>query len=223
MVEQLSGGHAIWLEPTHLHFHHGDNVEVKVLWGIAMKKDSMDNSTNWRGEVIDPNGLKIPAKITSGTEYSHHVLTFNGGPEGIYTVQVEGDLRGQQEDMGASAEHKNGCYYWARMLVPLGHHVHGSGKSLKRGIEIVPEHYSEYHPGDTIELTVLKEGKPLAGVQVLATYHIYDGDNFPYTLTADSQGKIRFSFAAKGHWMFQLHSNMDGKNHIATLVVPGVR
>ncbi|WP_347490816.1 DUF4198 domain-containing protein [Desulfoscipio sp. XC116] len=208
MAEQSAIRQAIWLEPAHLHFHHGDNIEVKVLWGRAMHKDGVGDSSGWKGYAVDPDGVEIPVQIRLAPDGQHNVLLFNSGYEGMYTVQVESDAAAGQ---------------WARVLVPVGHHIHGHGKALNRGLEIVPGTYGEFHPGDAVDLTVLYNGAPLAGARVQATYHLYEDDGFAHILKADEQGKVQFTFDARGHWLFQVDSNADNRDLTVTLVIPGVR
>lgn len=208
-VEQAVNGYAFWLEPAHLHFHHGDSARIKVLWGYAMKRDKLEQPVEWTGLVIDPEGRQSEASIAMDKDGFNYEMVFQGGPEGIYTAQVE---------------HRAGVFYhWARVLVPFGHHVHGRGAALNRGLEIVPGNYAEFHPGDRAGFQVLFNGKPLAGARVLATYHIYDGEGFPHEIYAGPEGEFQFAFDARGHWMFQVHTAGGGEEHIATLVVPGVR
>jgi uncharacterized GH25 family protein len=208
MTEQATVRQAVWLEPTHLHFHHGDNVEVKVLWGSAMQRAGAGDSAHWKGYVVGPDGARIPAQINPTPDGSHHVLAFSCGHEGVYTVQVENETAGGQ---------------WARVLVPVGHHVHGHGAAINQGLEIVQSSCGEFHPGDSVDLTVLYNGVPLAGAGLQATYHLYEGTGFAHHLTADGQGKLRFTFDAMGHWLFQVDSTADNRNITATLVIPGVR
>lgn len=206
----MADGRAIWLEPTHLHFHHGDKVELKVFRGYAMQKAKIDGSEHLRGVAVNPEGDEIPVQISRGEDGTHNILVFSGGSEGIYTVQVEN-------------EPERGKRYYARVLVPIGHHVHGVGMAMSRGLEIVPETYGTFHPGEAVNLTVLHRGKPADGAQVWATYHLNEESGFLHTLQADEKGKVRFVFDAKGHWLFQAQVNDNGTGHIATLVVPGVR
>ncbi len=208
MTEKSTVRQAIWLEPTHLHFHHGDNIEVKVLWGRAMQNEGAGDSTSWKGYVVDPSGARIQAQITSALDGLYYLLVFNCGHEGLYTAQVESGIPSGQ---------------WARVLVPVGHHVHGHGAAINRGLEIVPDTYGEFNPGDTIVLTVLNNGIPLAGARVQATYHLYEGTGFAHSLIADEHGKVQFIFDSMGHWLFQVDSTIDNRDITATLVIPGVR
>jgi uncharacterized GH25 family protein len=232
-AEQLSGGYAIWLEPVQLHFHHGDQVKVKVLWGLGMKSDDLSDCGQWKGTVVDPAGAQVPAQIVRNENGPGNLLVFNSGPEGIYTVQVEndaglfyraGDGSWSKVENNRSNE-RDGLRFkqWARLLVPVGHHVHGKGLPLNRGLEIIPEEFGDFHPGDFIGLSVLYEGQPLTGARVRATYHLYEGIGFPHTFTTNEYGQFEFKFDARGHWMFQADSRAGDMEHIATLVIPGVR
>ncbi|MCG8400128.1 MAG: DUF4198 domain-containing protein [Firmicutes bacterium] len=208
-VEQAGNGYALWLEPAHLHFHHGDSARIKVLWGYAMKREKLDGPVNCTALVKEPGGREFQVPVAADRDGFSYEMAFAGGPEGIYTVQVE---------YQAGKNH-----HWARVLVPFGHHIRGRGEALNRGLEIVPGDYGHFHPGDAVLLTVLFNGQPLAGARLLATYHIYDGDGFPHELVADEIGTLKFVFDARGHWMLQAHAVQETDRHVATLVIPGVR
>lgn len=233
-MEQVTGSYAVWLEPVHLHFHHGDKVKVKVLWGRGMKTGNINDFAQWNVIVVDPAGVRVPAEMAGNDNAVGNLIAFNSDPEGIYTVQVEnitGDFYPAGEDpggkikkTGAGNERNALCFVRsARLLVPVGHHIHGTGKSLNRGLEIVPGQFGDFHPGDSIDLTVLYEGQPLAGVCIYATYHLYEGNDFPHALITSEHGQVKFEFDARGHWMFQTSTRVGEVEHIATLVIPGVR
>jgi len=209
----IEKGYAVWLEPTHLHFHTGGKVEIKALWGNKMQKDGAGNPENWRASVTGPAGEKIEAEITYG-EGLHAQVNFQAGEEGLYHVVVE----------NPAGEH-NGVDYtqWAILLVPVGHHVHGPGVSTEKGLEIVPGEFREFHPGDTVSLQVLYNGKPLPGVEVKATSHLYEGADYPCRKNADHEGRLDFAFDSKGHWMFLVNYEGETGHYTSTFVVPGVK
>lgn len=215
----LERGYSVWLEPTHLHFHTGGRVEVKALWGSRMQKDGTGNPENWEVSVTDPAGNALNAGISYG-EGLYAGVYFQAGEEGLYHVVVTNKVGTHQED-----------YYEQRagLLVPVGHHIHGSGVAAGQGLEIVPAQFKEFHPGDTISLQVLMNGKPVHGAEVKATYHLFEGTGYPYSKTTDNEGKVSFTFDNKGHWMFLVtleeKPTKDGfiKNYTSTFVVPGVR
>ncbi len=208
-------GYAIWLEPVHLHFHRGDQVKVKVLWGRGMRRSNGRVPGPLRGFAVNPEGNTQLAEIQYDEAISARVLTFNAGEEGIYTVQVEND--------GPENADVLRRYLAARLPVQVGHHAHGSVIALNRGLEIIADTAAGLHPGREIELAILFAGKPMAGAKIVATYHLYEGDGFPYARITDERGKAKFVFDARGHWMFQVSTKTDGQEHTATLVVPGVK
>lgn len=210
----LSGELSIWLEPIHLHFHHGDSIEVKLAWGHAMKSMQAGGPKNLKAVVVDPAGRESAAKIIRENENMYFRLVAESGLEGIYIVQAE--------NCDMNSEQVRTCQ-WARLQVPVGHHVHGTGRVTNRGLEIVPGEYHEFHPGDEIELTVMLHGKPVPGVQVQATHHLYEGEGFLHHTNTDEQGKARFTFDARGHWLFQVSKTENDTANIATLVISGVR
>lgn len=216
---ELKQGYAVWLEPTHLHFHTGGQVEIKALWGNRMQKDGTGNPENWHVSVTDPVGNNLNAEVSYGEGLCAGVY-FQAGEEGLYHVLLVNKVGMCQGD-----------YYdqWASLLVPVGHHIHGSGVVTGQGLEIVPEQFKEFHPGDTIPLQILFDGKPVPGGEVKATYHLFEGAEYPHCKTSDVEGKIVFTFDNKGHWMFIVnYKEKEGtddcvKNYTSTFVVPGVR
>ena len=208
------GEFSIWLEPIHLHFHHGDPIEVKLAWGYAMKSAQENEPKNLKAVVVDPSGQERTAKIFQDNDNLNFRLLADCGPEGIYTVQAEN----YDENSGQGRT----CQ-WAQLQVPVGHHVHGTGQAINRGMEIIPGKYHDFHPGDEVELTVMLHGKPVPGVQVQATHHLHEGEGFLHQFNTDEQGKARFAFDARGHWLFQACKTEGDTANTATLVIPGVR
>lgn len=217
---EIERGYAVWLEPTHLHFHPGNRIEIKALWGNKMQKDGIGNPENWKAFVTDPSGKKLDAEITYG-EGLYAGVYFEAEEEGLYHVMVENDAGVYQEN-----------YYsqWAGLLVPVGHHIHGRGIVTGHGLEIVAAEFKEFCLGDTVTLQVLFNRKLLPGIEVKATYHLYEGPGYPYSETTGDEGRLNFTFDNKGHWMFLVNykENVTGQEYktryyTSTFVVPGVR
>ncbi len=212
----LQRGYAIWLEPTHLHFHSGGQVEVKALWGPRMQKDGTGNPRDWQAYVTGPGGEELEAEITYG-EGEYAGIYFQAGEEGLYHALVENKAGIHQ-----------GCRYtqWAGLIIPVGHHVHGSGTARGKGLELVPGEFKEFHLGDTVDMQVLFNGKPLPGANVYVTYHLYEGEQFPHSKTTGGDGKFEFTFDNKGHWMFLVNHKTNENEpalHAGTFVIAGVR
>jgi len=207
----------MWLEPYHLHYHRDETVSVKLLQGYGMKKSQGDNNNySPSGTVIGPAGEMISCRFERENANMHYNLVFDSGAEGIYTVLVK-------SEHSCSAEEQNLLFQWARILVPVGHHVHGIGHMINKGMEINPAGEGHYKPGDEIDLTVLFNGVPLADIEVMATYHLYEGSGYPHNALTNARGEVRFTINSPGHWMFRAQAVSNGNVHVATLVVPGVR
>ncbi|WP_066635050.1 DUF4198 domain-containing protein [Desulfolucanica intricata] len=192
----------IWLEPTHLHFHTGHEAQVKLYRGEQMFPQPPTGGENISVKLICPNGSIENLSIADTKNDDYFLITFSPADEGLYTLTARSD----------------GDKY-AKIVVPVGHHLHGTGKPTGEELEIVSETVQEFRLQDPIVLTVFNRGKPLSGVEIKATYHLYDGGNYPYNLTTNGKGQAEFVFPEKGHWMFMV----DNGGKTATLVVPGVR
>lgn len=242
-IPDLVRGHEAWLEPAHLHFHSGGEVEIKVLWGHMMQRDGMGRPENWRAVVIDPAGKTSQVDIGYG-EGLYHTLNFTAGPEGLYTVALEnkagvycvlpdgawvlGDRGNFPQASGCTKYHQ-----WARVAIPVGHHIHGSLETVvNQGLDLYPGEYREYRPGDNIDLQAYYHGRPLAGAEVKAVYHLFTGVDYPLVGKTGPDGHVSFTFNEKGHWMFivtyrdeseKLDAKYDATVYTTTFVVPGVK
>jgi len=294
MSVEILRGHEVWLEPVHLHFHSGGQIEVKAFWGHMMRKDGTGRAEHWRAYALAPDGSRLDGELLPG-EGLYHLIYLPAGEEGLYTVVVENDAgvfstlpdgtvrEGSRRDYPQAVKSVR-CYQWARVSVPVGHHIHGHGVSLGEGhhrhehrhdrtdcchavggrledaghhetghvhagdagrahghghgvapaggLDVVPAEIREFHPGDTLELRVFYRGRPLGGAPIKATYHLFEGADYPWTGSTDAEGRVAFTFQGKGHWMFiATHTDQtlavpgeyDAVELTATLVIPGVR
>ncbi|MCF8010738.1 MAG: DUF4198 domain-containing protein [Clostridiales bacterium] len=217
-VEEITQGNIIWLEPTQLHFHPGDSIKTKVLWGSAMQKMVPGNPENLTAHVNGPDGKVINAEILDSD--SKILVQHKAGRSGLYHLVVEND-----------AGVYDGKYYyqWARLPVPVGHHICDKGIITGQGLEIVPNEFMQYHPGDTFNLQVLLNGNILPGAEVKITYHLYDEPVYPYSQKTNEKGQVDFTFNAKGHWLFLVNyeEKVDNEEYNSvcyscTYVMPGV-
>ncbi|HEX3011330.1 MAG TPA: CooT family nickel-binding protein [Syntrophomonadaceae bacterium] len=184
-----SGSHdrqlEIWLEPdtTHGHFHEGEKVEVNLFKGYNMHQVSDQNFTGALAFVA-ANGEKFPADIR---EYDSNMkITLDQEIDGLVQMYaVMGNL-------------------WAKTVVEVGHHHHHGIEPAGMPLEIVPSDYSHARLGESYEVQVLKEDKPLAGAQVKATYTGTHNEDYPHRLTTDSEGKARLFLTARGNYLFSV-------------------
>ena len=190
----------IWMEPTHMHFHTGHAAQIKLYRGEMMLPQSpVDQEVSLK--LHKPDG-SVENLSLGEVKDDYYLISFDPATEGFYTV---------------TANDGNGNY--SKIIVPIGHHLQGSVEPVGEALEITPGMVQEYHLNDLINISVLTSGKPLAGIPIMATYHFYDGDDYPNTITSGADGRAEFTFPAKGHWMFAVAH--EGKT--ATYVVMGVR
>lgn len=220
VLNQVKDGYAVWLEPVHLHFHSGGKVEIKVLWGKEMRRQQGGSPARWEVQVRGPARENIAAELKSSQEFPA-LINFPAAEEGLYLVTVENDAGKIGETIYRQ---------WASLLVPVGHHIHGPGVARGHGLELVPEEFREFKPGDAITFRLLYNGQPLAGTEVGATYHLYEGSSgYPHVAKSDEQGLVKFVLDSKGHWLFtSTYIDSSGGeavpgHYTVTFVVPGVR
>ncbi|MHB1041548.1 MAG: DUF4198 domain-containing protein [Eubacteriales bacterium] len=194
----------LWLMPVQLHFHHGHEIRVKVLSGLALQPVVAAPGGFPAARVLDRDGnARDLEPVMEGGE---SFFVFPAGDEGVYSLTAE---------VGGGT---------ARVLLPVGHHVHGEGRAEGRGLELVPLHYRDFAPGDSIEMQVLLDGRPLGQAPVNAVSHLQSEHGYSHRLNADGHGVVRFTFREKGHWLFAAEgAGANGEKMFATLVVPGVR
>ncbi|MFZ5643156.1 MAG: ATP-binding cassette domain-containing protein [Bacillota bacterium] len=211
-VSEINSGYNAWLEPEHLHYHSGV-VQARALWGRMMKRESWDDIRGWISYAVDPSGALLDADIAPG-EDNFYKVAFYTGDEGLYNLVMESDGR---FDGGRLLQR-------ARIPVPVGHHIHGNlVNTCKEGLDVYCEEYREYGPGQEIILTVMLNGRPLPGSIIKATYHFHEGDGYPWTGETGEDGRVKFTFPEKGHWLFTCtHSDSSGL-YTSSFVIAGVR
>ena len=190
----------IWMEPTHMHFHTGHAAQIKLYRGeLMLPQPPADKEVTLK--LYKPDG-SVENLSLGEVKDDYYLIGFDPATEGFYTLTAD-DGKGN----------------YAKIIVPVGHHLEGSVAPVGEALEITPGMVQEYHLNDTISISVLTGGKALAGAEIKATYHFYDGSDYPHTTTSDADGRVQFTFPAKGHWMFAV--THEGRT--ATYVVMGVR
>lgn len=178
----------IWLEPAtdHGHFHPGEMVRLFLHKGYNMQP--VKEAEFGRLEV---KALRHGREELLETRDVNGVLEISLDPadEGLMTMWVREE--GERQ-------------LYAKIIVEIGHHHHHGLEPVGLPLEIVPSQYSHVHLGDNYEIQVLKEGRPLAGAEVMATYSGSRNREYPYRMTTDAGGKARVFLTARGNWLFSV-------------------
>lgn len=229
---EVTRGFSVWLEPESLHYHAGGVVRVRALWGRMMQREGQADTRGWTCLGLDPGGALLDADIALG-EGNYHNAAFFAGGEGLYNLVLENDAGvypaagGQVE--GSPGEAVGTRYIQrARIPVPVGHHVHGPLEiEARQGLEVFCGEFREFSPGDCVVIRTFFDGKPLEDAEIKATYHLYTGEEYPWSGRTGENGEVSFTFSAKGHWMFTCtHTEAGGGGktvHTSTFVMAGVR
>jgi predicted RNA-binding protein len=180
----------IWLEPAteHGHFHEGEEVSLRLLKGFNMKADTSAVFQDVQVFVVN-EGIKREVSFHEHDGEKNIVL----GQEADGLIQ----LYANEEDK-----------LYGKLIVEIGHHHHHGLQPLGLPLEIVPSNYSHARMGESYEIQVLKDGKPLPGIGVRATYSGTHNRDYPHHLTTDSEGKTRLFLTARGNYLFTV--NHDG-------------
>lgn len=178
----------IWLEPDtdHGHFHPGEEVRLILYKGYNMQP-SYEAGYNQPRVCAVKDGVESELNLVD----HHGVLVINLGEESDGLITVYGEESGDRR-------------LYAKVIIEIGHHHHHGIKPVGLPLEIVPYVYSHVHLGDNYELQVLRDGKPLAGVEVRATYAGSHNREYPFRLVTDEDGRARVFLTARGNWLFSV-------------------
>jgi len=181
----------MWLEPDtdHGHFHSGEKACLKLYKGYNMCPDSKAEFANLQAYVV-ADGISHKVEL-----HDHHgtmEIVLDQEADGL--VQVYVHEKGEQE-------------LYATALVEVGHHHHHGVKPAGLPLEIFPSDYSHARLGENYEIRVLKEGQPLAGTEVRATYSSTQNRDYPNRLTTDEEGRARLFLTARGNYLFSVTDN----------------
>jgi len=187
--EEIVKGHQeLWLEPDtdHGHFHPGEEVRLKLYKGFNMNPDGEAEHSKLQAFLID-DGLVKDMEI-----HEHHgamEIKLDENLDGL--VQVYAREQGERE-------------LYALAMVEVGHHHHHGVKAAGLPLEIVPCDYSHARLGEKYEIQVLKEGQPLAGAEIRATYSSTSNPDYPHHLTSDAEGRANLFLTARGNYLFSV-------------------
>lgn len=177
----------IWLEPQtdHGHFHAGEEVVLRVLKGYNMKPDI--HGVHRAKAVIATEQGQRELEI-----HAHHgSAEINLGQEADGLIQVYVYEAGEKELYG-------------KIALEIGHHHHHGLPALGIPLEIVPCGYSHARMGENYEIMVIKDGEPLPGAEIMATFASTHHQDYPHRLVADEDGKARLFLSSRGNYLFKV-------------------
>ncbi|NLO20657.1 MAG: CooT family nickel-binding protein [Syntrophomonadaceae bacterium] len=178
----------IWLtlDTEHGHFHTGEEIHLILAGGYNMK--SNPNASLSHPQVFmcqDGQSREYPLELKEG------LYQVNLGKEADGLLQIYARDRSDRE-------------LYAKILVEVGHHHHHDIEPVGLPLEIIPSHYQHARMGENYEIKVLKNGLPLTGAKVRATYSGTSNRDYPHILTTDAQGKTSLFLTARGNYLFSL-------------------
>jgi len=178
----------IWLEPDtqHGHFHAGEEVCLKLLKGYNMRPDREAALSELSVFLVNEGDKRPIAPHDHDGDIEISLLQKLDGLVQVYALEA--------------GEHN--CY--AVSLVEVGHHHHHGVKPIGLPLEIIPQDYGHARLGENYEIQVLKEGQPLAGATVLATYGSTKNPDYPHRLITDAEGTARLFLTARGNYLFSV-------------------
>lgn len=198
-VENKPAHMELWLEPNtdHGHFHEGEEVSLKLNKGYNMQA----------AEDAGFENLKVYT-VSEGVTKELHIHDHHGNAEIHLGQEMDGLIQVYVHQTG---EQEN----YAKTVVEVGHHHHHGLNPIGLPLEIIPCDYSHARMGESYEIQVLKEGKPLPNEVVLATYSSTHNRDYPHRLTTNEDGKARIFLTARGNYLFSVQ---DG-NTISTFTL----
>lgn len=180
-----------WLVPgtDHGHFHEGEEVILKLYKGYNMHP----------ADEVDFSSLQA---FVAGEGVSREVEIKDH--QGVKEIKLD------QEDDGLIQVyvHENGAkQLYSKIVMEVGHHHHHGLEAAGLPLEIVPCDFSHARLGESYEIEVVQDGKPVAGIEVRVTYTSTVNHDYPHRLTTDKEGKARIFLTAKGNYLFSVSSD----------------
>ncbi len=189
----------MWLEPDtdHGHFHPGEPVRVRLFKGYNMRPD--------KEAVFSEPTARV---LIDGESHELTIVEDHGEAEITMNQEIEGLAR-------IFVCEKDNISLYAAAFIEVGHHHHHGVQPVGLPLEIVPVDYSHARMGENYEIQVLKDGRPLKGVEVSATYSHTRNSDYPHRLKTDDDGRASLFLTARGNYLFSV---TDG-NAISTFTL----
>jgi uncharacterized GH25 family protein/predicted RNA-binding protein len=189
-----------WLEPgtDHGHFHEGEEVVLKLYKGYNMHPANEAEFSSLQAFVVN-EGAATAVQIKD-----HH---------GVKEISLDGESDGLVQ---VYVKENGSIQLFSKIVMEVGHHHHHGLQPAGLPLEIVPCNYSHARMGESYEVQVLKDGKPLPDVELKVTYSSTLNPDYPHRLTTNGEGKARLFLSARGNYLFSV--NYDNIVSTFTLV-----
>ena len=187
---QFASAHALWIETNATGVKHAKQ-EVKIFYGEYASKE-IEPLDKWYSDVKDfkliltsPSNKQIEIQKTITGD--HFTANFTPTEDGIYVLSIYH----AGKDLS-----KTNLYAFSSLAF-----VKVSGNTLPAitnnfYVKVNPK---EYEAGNTVEVIVIKSGKPLADAEVL----VMSQEGWSKSFKTDQQGKISFTALWKGNYVFE--------------------
>ena len=205
----LAHAHSLWLNIDDDQPKVEQAVRVEIGWGHKFPKDEVIKE-GFLDQVyaVDSKGLKTSLKQISATEFE-----FVPQAPGAYTILANGrpgflskTTNGFKLQSKTGLEDVVSCFRYdirAKAIVYAGDVVKAPDQAFGDILEIIPlGDPKELGKGETLPVKVLYKGKPLASVEVKATYAGFSDEPHIFALTTktDAEGLARIKILKKGDW-----------------------
>jgi len=202
--------HALWLNIDDDQLKVGQAVPIEIGWGHKFPKDEVIKE-GFLKEIYarDSTGTKMPLKQISQTAFE-----FVPQSEGSFTILAKvhpGFLSKTTE--GYKLQSKRGlenvvsCFRYdirAKAVVNTGGKAKVPDEAVGDTLEIVPlKDPKDLKKGEALPVKILYDGKPLASVEVKATYAGFSDQphTFAWNTKTDEMGLAQIKILEKGDWL----------------------
>ena len=229
--------HNLWLNPADHFPQVGATVDIGIGWGHKYPANRVDQEIK-DGRVenitaVDPDGKTVDLTKVSADLYQLKIdkpgayLVSARIKSGFFTNTPQGRKWGNKKEVANAVKCTN-FHIQAKTVLIAGAKDTNLTRPAGQGLEVIPQNdLSRIKPGDTLNIQVLYEGKPLADAAVRATYAGFESEHgappeppapgkdgkrpskghshhFPVQTQTDAQGKAALQLDKAGYWMIML-------------------
>lgn len=213
LTGSVAHAHSLWLNIDNAQPGVGQVVPIEIGWGHKFPKDEIIKE-GFLKELygVDPNGERVAVEQISLTEYEFvpkapgtYTLLANTHP-GFLSKTTEGYKLQSKKGL----ENVVSCFRYdirAKAFVYVGKEAKDPEKAFGDILEIVPlKSPKDVKKGETLPVKILFEEKPLAAVEVKATYAGFSDEphTFAVNTTTNGQGVAHIKILEKGDWMVNI-------------------